>query len=96
MFGYAPDETKGVGSVWLLGSEGIRADKAIFLNISEHFIALMLNAYPILFNFVDARNKSSIKWLKWLGAEIAPDPIIYGVEQLPFYFFQFKKETKNV
>jgi hypothetical protein len=33
-----------------------------------------LRRYPILRNFVDVRNRASIRWLRWLGSTLS-DPV---------------------
>ena len=42
--------------------------------------------FPYLFNFVDARNMKSIRWLKHLGYAVGP-PVPFGVAGLPFHPF---------
>jgi hypothetical protein len=53
----------------------------------------MLDLYPHLENYVDVRNELSIKWLRWLGFQFDPQPIPYGVWEMPF--FRFRMERTN-
>ncbi len=51
----------------------------------------MLDLFPHLQNYVDARNEISIRWLKWLGFRFDPKPVPYGIWGLPFLRFQMEK-----
>lgn len=94
MFGVNP-YSDGSGIVWLLGSEAIKRNYRNFLKLSILVIEHFLNMYPKLFNYVDARQKESIRWLKWLGAKI-DDAKPYGVELLPFHYFEIKRGLNHV
>lgn len=83
-----------VGSVWLLGTDGIRNIRTSFLRSSAPVIEIMLERFPVLYNYVDARNTISLDWLNWCGASIgAPQP--YGIERLPFHRFEFRRRNKS-
>ena len=43
--------------------------------------------YPILFNFVDARNTTHVKWIKYMGFSIIQEHATFGVEGRLFYEF---------
>ena len=43
--------------------------------------------YPILFNYVDARNKTHVKWIKYMGFSIIKEHATFGVEGRLFYEF---------
>ena len=75
-----------IGVPWLLGNEGIRKIGRAFVGESGRIIAGMLQDFPVLMNYVDARNKTSIRWLEWCGFNIHA-PVPYGAEQLPFHPF---------
>ena len=51
----------------------------------------MLEVYPRLYGMVDLRNKESIRWLTYLGAEWLEDTI-EGIDRLPFKTFKFVKK----
>ncbi len=96
MFGVVKDpNTEKVGSVWMLATNGVYAMKAQFLRLSRRYIKLMQTQFLILYNFVDARNAASVRWLKWCGAVI-DDARPYGVAEMPFHFFAFAKEKPLV
>lgn len=93
MFGIVPESALGYrASVWLLASPCLDKMKRRFVRHSRKFIEMMLEFYPNLSNFVDVRNKTSIAWLRWLGAKM-DKPIIYGVEQIPFIPFSFERSN---
>jgi hypothetical protein len=80
----------GTGVPWLLSSENELKYKREFLLQSPKVIEQMLNICPNLFNFVHAENKTSVRWLKWLGFTIEePKPL--GVKKEMFHRFHMKK-----
>jgi len=91
MFGlYTDNVISDRANIWMLSSDYIKSIPIKFVRQSRLFIKDMLEWYPYLENYVDARNKESIAWLKWLGATIE-DPKPYGIEQRPFHHFYFKR-----
>lgn len=72
------------GVIWLLGSDAIPLRRRAFLSLSRRMVAEFRTRYPVLFNYVDARNEASLRWLRWLGFEIAP-AAPFGVEGRPFH-----------
>ena len=93
MFGVAPENLlSSEAHVWLLASPELGKIKKAFLMNSPKFIHMMLDQYPLIYNWVDIENDDSINWLTWCGAEwgiIKP----YGVEQKSFQYFQFKRRV---
>lgn len=79
---------KGVGAVWLLGSDEIADIQVEFLRMSRGWVDAMHGSdYPLLMNFVDARNARHIKWLKWCGFTFLRKHAEFGVAKKPFYEF---------
>ena len=88
LFGVAPLTLIGVtGIPWLMGSVHIERHQRAFLRRNAEFIGRWQADYPVLRNFVDARNSTSQRWLRWLGFTIGP-AVPYGVARLPFYPFE--------
>lgn len=79
----------GTGVPWLLGSPAIERNAGAFIKQTLVYIPLMLEAYPHLFNLVDARNSKAIRWLKRAGFTLY-DPIAHGPSNLPFHPFEMK------
>jgi hypothetical protein len=89
IFGITPQTLlDNSATVWMLATEKIRHIRKSFVKECQHYIDMMLIRYPVLENYVDARNVESIRWLKWCGAVIE-EAKPYGVEQLPFHYFYF-------
>ena len=78
------NEDENVGCPWLLGTEGVIEHAAAFTRHTRPEFARMTQGYNRLVNFVDARNTTSVRWLKWLGFSF-DEPAPYGVESRPFH-----------
>jgi hypothetical protein len=88
IFGVAPLSLMGgVGSPWLLGTDKVLEVKREFLENSKPYVAEMWLLFPTLKNFVDVRNKVSIRWLKWIGFSML-EPIPYGINGELFHPFE--------
>jgi hypothetical protein len=91
MFGVSPHSFLGdSGNIWLLCTKDFDKCHRKLIRHSKGFIKLMLNHYPKLENFVDARNIKSVAWLKFCGADIE-EAKPFGVDNLPFHKFTFKR-----
>jgi hypothetical protein len=77
----------GIGAPWLLGTDGVQRYSRTFLRLSRGWLTEMRAAYPVLVNYVDARNALSIRWLRWLGFQIGP-AVAWGADHLPFHRFE--------
>ena len=88
------DILSGKGSPWLLGTNEIGRYALTFLRANKKYVRRMLEFYPHLENYVDARNTTSIQWLKWLGFEFDLLPVPYGVWKMPFFRFEMKAKKR--
>lgn len=79
----------GLGAPWLLGSEAIERHAGAFIKHTKIYIPLMLQAYPHLFNLVDARNRKSIAWLRRAGFKVYA-PIEAGPAKMLFHPFEMR------
>ncbi len=79
--------------IWFLSSQELDKIEYRFLRHSKKFVKMFLNLYPYLFNYVDVRNKCSIRWLKYCGAKLNK-PELYGIMSKPFRYFYFEKEKQ--
>lgn len=86
MFGAGP-VIDGAGAVWLLGTDMVKTVRVPFLRESKRCLAGLHKDYPLLFNYVDARNTLHIRWLKWLGFKFINLHPKFGVARIPFYEF---------
>ena len=76
----------------MLGSDRIRGKdiRVEFARKSKGYVLRMSKEFPILENYVDARNTLAKRWLKWCGFTIEP-PVEYGPEGLPFHLFHMRR-----
>jgi hypothetical protein len=77
------------GVAWLLGTDAISRHPKAFWQASKAGLAMLLVWSRRLYNYVDARNTTSLRWLERLGARIIRPPVPYGVEGRAFYRFEF-------
>jgi hypothetical protein len=90
MFGTRPlNVLAGVGCVWLLGTDDLRIHRKDFLRASARERHRLFARYRVLRNVVSLQNEASLRWLKWLGAEFAPETVNVG--GLPFVLFELRK-----
>ncbi len=63
-----------------------------FIKECRRRIPQMLELFPHLVNYVDARHVISVRWLKRMGFHFDPDPVPYGPFGMDFYRFYKDKE----
>lgn len=86
IFGVVPSsDHPGAGLVWMLATTELKDVQMTFLRRNREFMPVLHKDYPLLYNYVDARNKLHIKWLKWLDFKFIRLVPEYGVGRLPFY-----------
>jgi hypothetical protein len=86
MFGVMPMEgiLSGMGAPWFLSTPELRKYAVRFLKDCDPYLNRMLDIFPTLVEYVDARHTRGIKWLKWLGFTLTgPEP--WGPFGLYFY-----------
>ena len=89
MFGVS-EVTHGLGMVWLLAAPELEVNPAAreFLKQSRFWVALMAKQCPVMFNIVDARNTTTINWLKWCGFRFPYPAAPFGIKQRPSLYFE--------
>ncbi|MCL8384158.1 hypothetical protein [Xanthobacter aminoxidans] len=85
--------TPKLGQPWMMGSDVLDKHTVEFLRASRKWVEEQQARYETLNNVVDARNAKHIQWLKWLGFEVAKEPILWGSKLLPFYPFERTRST---
>jgi hypothetical protein len=75
-----------IGSPWMLATDRISEMGTTFVRGSIKYVNFMQEGHELLRNYVDVRNKVSIKWLKWLGFNLL-DPKPYGPDGCLFHEF---------
>jgi hypothetical protein len=92
MFGVTPlDILGGIGSPWLLGTDEVLKYGFTFLRLSKRYVPRMLEMFPVLSNYVDARHERAIRWLRWLGFKLDNNSVPYGLWNMPFYRFEMRR-----
>lgn len=67
-FGAVPHSVlPGVGIVWMLGTDGIKTEGFGIARRTRRYFDELNAAYGLLWNYIDARNDTSMRWLKWGG-----------------------------
>ena len=91
MFGVVPDErSQDVATAWLLASDVFKELNGRVARESKRIIDFLLTKYSLIENFVDERNKDSIKWLRFCGADMS-EPMEYGPDKMLFRYFCIRK-----
>jgi len=78
----------GIGAPWLLASDAATRRAYLFLRQSLKWRDVIRARYGLLTNFVDGRNQTSIRWLKWLGFELREKVMMNGVA---FWRFEWRR-----
>ncbi len=91
LFGVAPETNLPAHEppralVWMLGTDVMVRDPRPFLRESGAIIDELVRQFGTLYNVVDARNTIHIRWLKWCGFTVNPDPY-WGTLAHPAHFF---------
>lgn len=86
-FGAAPHGLPGVGVVWMLGTDGIKRESYSIARKTRQYFNELNESYFLLWNFIDARNTQSMRWLRWGGFELLEEHPEHGPEGRPFYTF---------
>lgn len=87
MFGAAPAGLDGSGAVWMLGTDGIRTEAYAIARATRKYFDILNDAYFLLWNFIDARNALSMRWLEWGGFKLLAEHPEHGPESRLFYSF---------
>lgn len=85
------DVLDSIRCVWLIMSAEAEQHKVFIGKQTKRVLYAYLRRYPRLFNWVDAGNEDIIRWLKWLGADLA-GPTENGVYGFSHYYFEFRAE----
>lgn len=92
LFGVVPESLLGdTASVWFLGAPELARMKKSFVKLSRAMIKEFLSKYPNLWNIVDSRYASSIRWLKSCGAVFQHEPVM--LSGVPFYGFVIRRNA---
>lgn len=79
----------GTGAPWLLGTPEVEKNSIAFLRACRPTVEAMLAVSKDLENYVDARNKVTIAWLRWMGFKIQ-EAKPFGALGRPFHKFTMR------
>jgi hypothetical protein len=86
-FGAAPYPLPGVGVVWMLGTAGVDKEALAIGRATKATFEMLNEAYPMaLWNYIDGRNKLSMRWLRWGGFKVLSTKPM-GPDGLTFHLF---------
>lgn len=93
MFGIGGSILSSRGIPWLLTTNRLHeyVSNRVFMKFSEQWVEQAKRRYSMLENYVDARHKRAIRWLRWMGFELEPSAA-FGYYGLPFHHFTMKGE----
>lgn len=77
----------GLGCPWFLATDRAQSYPRDIVVVGKQSVQDWSQRYDQLFNYVDARNLRSIRWLKRIGFDVFP-PLPYGVQGRPFHRFE--------
>jgi hypothetical protein len=90
LFGVTPDHDSGranAGVIWLMGAELPRGCQMEFLRRCRGWLEHLQANYDVLWNRIDARNATHIRWLKWCGFKFDRLIAEHGVQRRAFWEF---------
>lgn len=83
LFGVVPDSREG-GVIWLLGSDDLALARVSIFRLGLALVEKLQATYPVLHNWVDARNSQHLRWLLWCGFRVTGTDEHYGLERRRF------------
>lgn len=73
IFGVAPTSLlEGQGAPWMLATDAVFQCPGTLVREGRRYVRRMLELFPHLVNYVDARNERSVRWLARVGFTISP------------------------
>lgn len=96
MFGVTPVSLLlGRGIPWMVGSRRLdeMALKRALLREAVSVVRGWQARYDFLLNFVDDRNTSAIRWLRWLGFTVSSETQPIGEDGMPFRTFHWRRDV---
>lgn len=80
-----------IGIIWMLSTVETAQHKVFVGKKTREGIRAFLSDWDYLYNYIDAGNDKTIRWLRWLGARIYP-AAPYGIYGLPYHKFTFGED----
>jgi hypothetical protein len=95
MFGCGPVRSAlgspdGLGWVWFITGKTFAQKPRPFARPARAVMAQLLERFPILVNYIDARYEAAVRWAKWLGFDVGA-PVPYGPAGMLFHPARLEK-----
>lgn len=87
IMGAAPHMIPGLGIAWMMGTDGVEREALSIARQTRRYVEEMHEQYPVLWNYVDAENELSLRWLEWSGFHIVDADPNHGPEGRLFLEF---------
>lgn len=87
IFGCGPTPIPDLGVMWMVGTPAVQLHQRALLRECRQWIDRFHRQYRTLFNFVDERNETHIRWLRWLGVQFVARHEHHGIARIPFLEF---------
>lgn len=88
LFGCDPVEgTPVLGIIWLVSTPALYRHPKEFVRTSRRIFESYHARYPVLGNYVDARNTDHIRWLQRMGCRMLRRIESFGAQSRPFFEF---------
>ena len=68
------------GCTWLAGTDRIKEVKLLTAKKSKEYLDKLKKKYDSLIGYIDAQDKTSLRWHRWLGYRIDGPSVIKGNE----------------
>lgn len=82
------DDGEGHGIPWMIGTDDMIKHRKALIRDARKWIDIQIQVYPVLYNYVDARNTVHLKWLDHMGFTISNIPEYIGADpEVPFFNF---------
>lgn len=91
IFGCSRNLLSERGEVWALGTDNCTSHPREMLIYGRSVLRMMLDIFPVLENYCDARYKASLRWLKKIGFVVG-EPESFGANGALFCHIMAKKE----
>jgi hypothetical protein len=86
---HATDE---LGVPWMMCTDELKRSPKEFVRLCKKWVQGFSRMYPVLRNYVYAKNELHIRWLKWCGFEFTKLHESHGFTKEPFWEFEMKRE----
>jgi hypothetical protein len=90
IWGVVQTQPRREGVAWMMSGRVVLAHRREFLRLSKVVLRDLLQRYPVLWNFIDARYEAALRWAQWLGGELRA-AVPHGLEQRPFHPVVFRR-----